>query len=97
MKLNVQTDRTLIRTTSRSTRYVLLSFTAPEPRQATSRTPVNIALVIDRSGSMDGRKIELARTAVVQALQMLRSTDRFSVISYDHEVEVVPSVNARDQ
>ena len=98
MNLNVQTDRTLIRATSQSTRYVLLSFTAPEPRQATSRAPVNIALVIDRSGSMGGKKIELARKAVVQALQMLRSTDRFSVVCYDHEVEVVvPSTLATSE
>ena len=98
MNLNVQTDRTLIRATSQSTRYFLLSFTAPEPRQATSRAPVNIVLVIDRSGSMGGKKIELARRAVVQALQMLRSTDRFSVICYDHEVEVVvPSTLAASE
>ena len=98
MNLNIQTDRRLIRATYKSTRYVLLSFTAPEPRHATARTPVNIALVIDRSGSMGGQKIELARTAVVQALQMLRPTDRFSVISYDHEVEVVvPSTLATSE
>ena len=89
MTLKVQTDRTLIRAEGRSVRYVLLSFTAPEAAGAAAREPVNVSFVIDRSGSMGGSKIRLAREAVLQALRMLKSTDRFSVVSYDHEIEVV--------
>ncbi len=93
--MNVQTDRTLIRTAGRSVRYVLLSFAAPEARHASLRDPVNVSFVIDRSGSMGGSKIKLAREAVVQALRMLKGTDRFSIVAYDHEVDVlVPSTLA---
>ena len=95
MTLHVQTDRTLVRTAGRSVRYVLLSFAAPEARHASVRDPINVTFVIDRSGSMGGSKIRLAREAVVQALRMLKATDRFSVIAYDHEVDVlVPSTLA---
>lgn len=89
MNLSVQTDRTLIRAAAQSTRYVLISFTAPDSQRSATRSPVNIALVIDRSGSMGGSKIELARAAVVQSLRMLHATDRFSVISYDDQVDVL--------
>jgi Ca-activated chloride channel homolog len=89
MKLAVQTDRTLIRDAGKSVRYALLEFTAPEAPRAVSSQPLNISFVIDRSGSMGGSKIELARAAVIQALKMLRDSDRFSVISYDNEIEVV--------
>jgi Ca-activated chloride channel family protein len=54
-----------------------------------------VSFVLDRSGSMGGSKIALARQAVVQALRMLRASDRFSVVIYDHEVDVlVPSTPA---
>ena len=44
---------------------------------------------------MGGSKITLAREAVIQALRMLRDTDRFSVIAYDNEIDViVPSTRA---
>src|SRR4029079_10310117 len=86
MTLTVLTDRSLVRAAGGSVRHVLVSFTAPEPARAASRPPVNVSLVIDRSGSVGGQKIDLARQAVVQALRTLRSTDRFSVVSYDHEI-----------
>jgi len=95
MNLNIQTDRTLVREAGNSTRYALLSFTAPEPARTATRPPLNVSFVIDRSGSMGGSKIALARDAVIQALRMLRDTDRFSVIGYDNEIDVVvPSTRA---
>jgi Ca-activated chloride channel family protein len=95
MTMNIQTDRSLVRETGMSVRYVLVSFTAPDASRIVERQPLNVSFVIDRSGSMGGSKIELALTAVAQALRMLRDTDRFSVIAYDHDViVVVPSTPA---
>ena len=96
--MKVQADRTLVRAEGHSRRYVLLSFTAPESPRTSTREPVNVSFVIDRSGSMGGSKIRLAREAVVQALRMLKSTDRFAVVCYDHEVDVVvPSTLASSE
>ena len=95
MALNAQPDRSLIRDAGGSVRYALLTFTAPDAPRAGQRPPLNVAFVLDRSGSMGGSKIELARTAIVHALRMLRETDRFAVIAYDNEVDVVvPSTPA---
>jgi Ca-activated chloride channel family protein len=91
MTLNVQTDRTLVRAAGNSVRHVLISFAAPASRHTSTREPVNVSFVIDRSGSMGGSKIALAREAVVQALRMLKATDRFSVVAYDDQVEVLVS------
>src|SRR4051794_22890857 len=89
MTLNLQTDRRLVRAQGQSIRHVLLSFTAPEAPHTSRRDPINVAFVIDRSGSMDGSKIYLARLAVIQALRMLKSSDRFSLVCYDNEIDVV--------
>ena len=49
----------------------------------------NISFVIDRSGSMQGAALEMAKQGVVQALRKLSAGDRISVITFDEQVDVV--------
>ena len=91
-QFTARTDRRLVRANARSRRHVLLTLTAPKPRRkATRRAPVNVAFVLDRSGSMGGPKIGLAKYAVERALNGLTPKDRFSVVTYDDQVETVVS------
>jgi len=53
------------------------------------RAPIDIALVLDRSGSMGGDKIQLAKKAVTAAIDLLEPGDRVALVSFDHEVDVV--------
>ena len=96
MTLALSTDRRLLRAGVRSTRYLLATVFAPTAPPRAERRPVNAALVLDRSGSMDGdRKFGLAREAVEQALRLLRPEDRFTLVVYDTEVDVLaPAVAA---
>lgn len=87
--MHLGTDRSLVASSTSSTRFLAVTFTAPRAATERERPPVNLALVLDRSGSMGGRKIALARDAVEKALQMLRPTDRFSLVVYDDEVDVL--------
>jgi Ca-activated chloride channel homolog len=57
------------------------------------RVPVNAALVIDKSGSMSGEKIEHARAAALMALDRLGASDVLSVIAFDDQIEVVSHAN----
>jgi len=89
-----QTDRHLVRAGNRSRRFVLVKVTAPKRRpgmKLPKRPPVNVAFVLDRSGSMAGPKIGLAKYAVERALQGLSPRDRFSVVTYDEQIETVVS------
>ncbi len=96
--MRVRTDRSLIRTAAQSVRYVVVDVVAPPAPQKKDRLPVNVALVLDRSGSMGGAKIRLAKEAVVAALRMLRPADRFSLVVYDNEIDVVvESTNATQE
>lgn len=66
--------------------FVLLA--APQiaaPDEA--RTSKNIVFVLDRSGSMEGKKIEQAREALRFVLNNLRGGDRFNIVAYDSSVE----------
>ncbi|KAM9533927.1 inter-alpha-trypsin inhibitor heavy chain H4 isoform 4-T4 [Guaruba guarouba] len=48
--------------------------------------PKNVIFVIDRSGSMAGRKIEQTRDALLKILQDLRPEDHFSFITFNSKV-----------
>jgi Mg-chelatase subunit ChlD len=95
MDIDLRTDRKLIRANGNSNRYVVARFSAPASEQRRSRPPVNVAFVIDRSGSMAGAKIQLAKDAVKTAISLLRPTDRFAIVVYDQEIDVTtPSTAA---
>jgi Ca-activated chloride channel family protein len=51
------------------------------------RTGKDIVLVVDRSGSMQGKKIEQARGAARYVLDNLNDHDRFNIIAYSTAVE----------
>ena len=89
MPFSVRADRRLIRATAPSRRFVRVEITAPEAPRSADRIPVNLAFVIDRSGSMAGDKIRKAREAAIQGIRALRAEDRFAVVAYDDHVDVV--------
>lgn len=51
--------------------------------------PINLAVVLDRSGSMEGEKLEEAREAALVAFDQLAGSDVFSLVVYDQEVDVL--------
>ncbi len=60
-------------------------------RSTERRTPINLALVLDRSGSMQGAKLEKARQAACMAIDQLTERDTVSLVTYDDETQVVIS------
>jgi Ca-activated chloride channel family protein len=54
-----------------------------------TRLPLNIALVIDRSGSMDGEPLEYAKRACGYVVDLLEPDDILSVITFEENVEVI--------
>ena len=87
--LSARSDRRFIRTGHRSERFVLVELEAPASTRKPERDQVNIAFVLDRSGSMSGQKIELAKRAIEFAVGRLLPTDRFSIVCYDDRIDVV--------
>ncbi len=86
---SVRQDRRYVRATSHSQRFVLARITAPRATGERHRAPVNLAIVLDRSGSMSGAKLDIAKQAVEEAIARLEADDRFSVVVYDDVVDVV--------
>jgi Ca-activated chloride channel family protein len=78
---------------------LLITVRSPEPPPSVSRQrpALNLALVIDRSGSMAGSKLSYARKAARFLAGELSERDRLAIVTFDSEVKVlVPSQAVRD-
>jgi len=53
------------------------------------RAPINVSLVLDRSGSMAGEPLAAARAAAARFAGFLRAEDRLSIVAFDDEVRTV--------
>jgi Ca-activated chloride channel family protein len=61
----------------------------PTERATTVSMPLNLSLVLDRSGSMQGKKIEALRAATQEVLDLLQPQDTFSVIAFNNKMKVL--------
>ena len=71
-----------------STLFVRLEFAAGK-FETEERSPLNVAIVLDRSGSMEGEKLEQAKQAAVRIVEGLEPTDRLSFVIYDDEIKTL--------
>ncbi len=82
--------------------YLYLDIDAPADATATRAAPVNLAIVIDRSGSMSGKRLRNAVDAARGMVSRLRDGDMVSVIAYNTRADTLVSptlisASARDE
>ena len=78
--------------------YLRIGLTGFKLPTRQDRAPVNIAIVIDKSGSMGGDKIAKAKEAAIMAIGRLNCNDIVSVVTYDSNVNVlVPATKVADK
>lgn len=71
---------------------VLLQLTAPAAAPAHRRRPTALVVVLDRSGSMAGERLDRARRALLQLVDRLDPEDSFGFVVFDDTVDVVVPV-----
>ena len=97
VKCRVELERNVLPAKSPQNVVVKVTLDAEKPDLKIERPRVNLSIVLDRSGSMSGQKIEKAKEAAIEALRRLGSGDVCSVIIYDHNVNtIVPAQSARN-
>jgi Ca-activated chloride channel family protein len=73
-----------------SQRQLSLSISATSDFQE-QNLPLNLCLVLDRSGSMEGTALATVQQAAISIIRKLNSGDRLSIITFNHRAEVIVS------
>ena len=60
-----------------------------KPMDRSGRPPANLALVVDTSGSMEGKAIEDARAAALALVDSLSPKDRLSIVVFNSKAELL--------
>jgi Ca-activated chloride channel family protein len=76
--------------------YLLLDI-LPSPDTPATRSPINIVIVIDRSTSMKGHRLDQVRSASLTILEGLKPGDSASIVAFSDRAEVIVTpTQARD-
>jgi Ca-activated chloride channel homolog len=87
--LTVETDRPYVPAGEKQAVYLRIGLAGCAEEFLKERRPVNVSLVIDKSGSMSGDKIEKAKDAAIMAIRRLQADDIASIVIYDDQAEVL--------
>jgi Ca-activated chloride channel homolog len=90
LRIAADFDCTLVRERGESVRYLCVEVTAPsiEVSAGEPRPPLNLALVVDSSGSMGGAPMAAAKQAVKGVVEGLNGDDSLTVVSFAEDVIV---------
>ena len=98
LRLKIEPERDYLLSGSKAELVLKIDLVAAAVRGKHSRTPLNLAVALDRSGSMSGAKIEKARQAAMLVVDQLSPEDYFSMIIYsDHAEVLLPAQRVEDK
>jgi Ca-activated chloride channel homolog len=69
--------------------FLFVDVSADAAGRARTEVPLNLAIVLDRSGSMKGKRLDNAMAAARSAIQRLRDGDIVSVVTYNTAAEAL--------
>ena len=96
MQTNLRFDHQLLAVEAEHDVHCMLELHAP-PAPTVDRPPLHLALVVDRSGSMAGPKLDAARQSARFLVGRLRADDRIALVAFDDEVQLLAPIGPPDR
>jgi Ca-activated chloride channel homolog len=87
--IQLNSDKNLVSREANTQRILEIRVQAPISSKESSRPELNLALVLDRSGSMQGEKLEYVKQAASHVLEQLKEQDRVALVVYDNVIQVL--------
>lgn len=69
--------------------YILLELSKPEDVAPVTAPPLNVCLVLDRSTSMQGERLDTVKHAAIELLHQLNQEDVLSIVTFSDRAEVL--------
>lgn len=88
-QVDMTQDKSVIIQNETTTRIIEIKITPPLSNPDKNRPPLNLSLVLDHSGSMEGEKLHFVKLAAGHVLDLLNENDHGSVVVFDNQVEIV--------
>jgi Ca-activated chloride channel homolog len=85
----VYSRTSLLRMNEAQMLYIILEMQAPAEARRSPSPPLNVSIVIDRSTSMTGEKMDVVKSTAIQILRNLRQQDILSVVTFSDRAEVI--------
>ena len=90
LRMTVQYSRpALVKMNEAQLVYALVEIRPREKSGETSSPPLNVCLVLDRSTSMKGIKMDVVKTTAIQLMRNLRPRDVLGVVAFSDRAEVL--------
>jgi Ca-activated chloride channel homolog len=89
LTLHLEPDQRLLLTGDKREVVVKIDLQSARHDRPVKRLPLNLAIVLDRSGSMTGAKLEKAKQAAMGLIDQLTPRDTVSLVAYDTNVKVL--------
>ncbi len=98
IKLDISPVHSVLKAGDKQTTWIRVGLEGFKLKGDRKRAGVNLAIVMDKSGSMQGEKIKQAKAAAIDAINLLQADDIISIVTYDSTVEVlVPATKLTDK
>jgi Ca-activated chloride channel family protein len=88
-KIYLDVDKKLVSREGKTGRILEASLHTPLAAEGKARPALNLAIVLDRSGSMQGKKLESVKQAAGYVLDQLTEQDMVSLVVYDDSIQVL--------
>ena len=69
--------------------YTLINISPPFSEQVTDNAPINVCLVLDRSTSMQGERMDTVKNTAIEIVRQLQRGDILSIVTFSDRAEVI--------